>query len=531
MSQLPVPSTQNSNRVEPVLSQDRAITKRRVIRAFFALAVFSLAACTPTPPNETAVNESGTTVSSSALEQVPAELSIPHFADMKLSGTGFMLDPVLADNSAYTRYGIEYYSNELKISGIMNIPKGNGPFPLVLLNHGFIDPSVYTQGRGLKREQDYLARQGFAVLHSDYRGHALSDESPDIREVYDAGLEYSMDVLNAINAIRAADLPTVDATRVGMLGHSMGGGVTMNIGVAHPDMVNAIVLYAPVNADAWENFMRWRDMRDEGDRTRAALGTREENPKAWDLLSSKTYLDDISDPVLLFQGSNDKDVPKEWADGLAAELERLKKDFTYVEYQGEGHEFGPQWGDFMAKTSAFFKQHLQPASSTSSPTLPVIHADRVTKKPFGISINPQTSPVQPEKFSGFHTGTDYEALPNEDSSMMTVYAQCDGEVIYKNWVNGYGGVLIQSCTLNDEAVTVLYGHLSISSISISKGTTLKKGDVIGHLGKGFSEETDGERQHLHLSVHKGTAVELKGYVPRQNQLEQWLNAAEMFGDN
>jgi hypothetical protein len=28
----------------------------------------------------------------------------------------------------------------------------------VILNHGYIDPAIYTNGRGLKREQDYLAR-------------------------------------------------------------------------------------------------------------------------------------------------------------------------------------------------------------------------------------------------------------------------------------------------------------------------------------------------------------------------------------
>jgi len=86
---------------------------------------------------------------------------------MRLSGTGLVLDAVLADNAAYTRHSIYYYSNGVKISGIMNIPKGAGPFPLLILNHGYIDPKVYTQGRGLKREQDYLARQGFAVLHTD----------------------------------------------------------------------------------------------------------------------------------------------------------------------------------------------------------------------------------------------------------------------------------------------------------------------------------------------------------------------------
>lgn len=335
------------------------------------LALLLLTACSPVqksaePDDTLAIQTSSAWISSKTfsstpapLERLPAELTIEHFSRMLLSGTGLTLTKV-SDNAAYTRYNADYWSNGLKISGIMNIPKGDGPFPLLLLNHGYIAPSVYTRGRGLKREQDYLARHGFAVFHSDYRGHGDSDESPDTeRRVYDAGLEYSMDVVNAVNAVREAKLQNVDASRVGMLGHSMGGGISMNIAVAKPDVINALALYAPVNGDAWENFWRWRRERDEDDRTAETMKTREENPKAWDALSSKTYLDRLHVPVMLFHGSNDSDVPKEWSDDLNGHLTSLEKDVTYVEYPGEGHEFGPQWNDFMEKTAAFFTVYLK----------------------------------------------------------------------------------------------------------------------------------------------------------------------------
>ncbi len=292
------------------------------------------------------------------LEQLPSELSIPHFRSMRLEGSGLQLGSVLTKNSAYTRYAISYKSNGLRITGIMNIPTGDGPFPLLILNHGFIDPKVYTQGRGLKREQDYLARAGFAVLHTDYRGHAGSDPSPMTDKVYDGNLEYAMDSANAILAVRAAALPSVDATRVGMLGHSLGGGVTLAVLTGKPELVSAAVLYAPVHADVWENFERWRSKREEGDRTREAFGTREENPEFWAQLSPQSYLSDIRAPVLLFQGSRDADVPKEWSDALEASLEAAGRDVTYVEYSGEGHEFGAKWTEFMEETAAFLRRHL-----------------------------------------------------------------------------------------------------------------------------------------------------------------------------
>ncbi|MBU2259364.1 alpha/beta fold hydrolase [Patescibacteria group bacterium] len=455
------------------------------------------------------------------LEQVPAELSVEYFSKMRLSGTGLTLGTVLDDNAAYTRYSITYFSNGLKISGIMNIPKGEGPFPLVVLNHGYIAPSVYTNGRGLKREQDYLARQGFAVIHPDYRGYAFSDESPDERMIYDASLEYSMDSANAILAVRDADIPNIDAKYVGMLGHSLGGGITLNIAVAHPELLDAIILYASVHSDAWENFMKWRDRREEGDLTREMMGTREENPEKWDALSSLTLLDRITSPVLLFHGTNDESVPKEWSDFLAGRLRELDNDVTYIEYEGEKHEFIPKWDDFMRRTAAFLHERF---TEEALFVPPLDRSDeRVTKKPFGIYITPETSPVQPEKFTGYHTGTDFELSPGESAHDIEVRAICRGEVIYKNRVSGYGGVLVQRCIYKGETVTVLYGHLSLDSISANVGTQLKAGDRMGVFGEEFTEETDGERAHLHLGIHRGGEIEFRGYVGNEGELEGWVD--------
>jgi hypothetical protein len=43
------------------------------------------------------------------------------------------------------------------------------------------------------------------------------------------------------------------------------------------------------------------------------------------------------------------------------------------------------------------------------------------------------------------------------------------------------------------------------------------------LGKGHSPETDGVRKHLHLGIHKGTSIDIRGYVPTQDSVEQWLD--------
>src|SRR3989344_1177212 len=129
-------------------------------------------------------------------------VSLPYLMQKQFDGRDLTLGRILDDNSAYTRYFITYRSGELTISGIMNVPKGSpaGGFPVLILNHGHIDTAVYTNGRGLKREQDYLARRGYVVIHPDYRNHAQSDKDPEADVNFRLG--YVEDVINAVYAMK-----------------------------------------------------------------------------------------------------------------------------------------------------------------------------------------------------------------------------------------------------------------------------------------------------------------------------------------
>ena len=133
-------------------------------------------------------------------------------------------------NEAYTRSEVTYPSGDITVSGVLLRPRGKGPFPAVVLNHGYIEPSIYVTGQGLMREQDYLARAGFVVLHTDYRGHAASDPATD--RARETRLGYTRDAINAVESVKR--LRYVDPERVAMLGRSMGGGVTYNALVVKP---------------------------------------------------------------------------------------------------------------------------------------------------------------------------------------------------------------------------------------------------------------------------------------------------------
>src|SRR5436190_15364564 len=111
----------------------------------------------------------------------PDPISMQALINKKYDGRNLKLGRMLGDCGASKRYLITYRGDGLTISGVMNVSNGKGPFPVLVLNHGYIDPDTYFPGQGMPREHDYLARHGYVVLHTDYRGHASSDNDPNVR--------------------------------------------------------------------------------------------------------------------------------------------------------------------------------------------------------------------------------------------------------------------------------------------------------------------------------------------------------------
>ena len=67
---------------------------------------------------------------------------------------------LLDENDKFASYLIGYPSDGLTITGVMQIPVGEGPFPVILLNHGFFSRSVYSSGDGTDRAAAFLAAHG-----------------------------------------------------------------------------------------------------------------------------------------------------------------------------------------------------------------------------------------------------------------------------------------------------------------------------------------------------------------------------------
>lgn len=154
--------------------------------------------------------------------------------------------------------------------------------------------------------------------------------------------------------------------------------------------------------------------------------------------------------------------------------------------------------------------------------------DRATPLSFGLYVTPEDNPIDPpERFTGYHTALDFEITTDELEADVPVHAICNGEVIHSDRAEGYGGLLVQRCSLLGETITVLYGHLDPDSLP-AEGTRLKAGQTIGQLAPANSYESGYTRKHLHLGISKGPEPDFRGYVQTEAELDNFIDPAEVL---
>jgi dienelactone hydrolase len=190
----------------------------------------------------------------------PDPVSLPALAQEEHVGRGLRLGLVRERTAAYTSYDMTYRSDELRISGVLNVPVGTGPFPAVVLAHGYIDPSYYVRGQGMTRERGYLAERGYVALHVDYRNHAESGADPSSERNADLG--YAVDVVNAVEALRRSDAVPIADDRVALMGGSMGGAVVHNALVIRPGLVLAASAWSSNSTLETEVLEQWGSPED-----------------------------------------------------------------------------------------------------------------------------------------------------------------------------------------------------------------------------------------------------------------------------
>ncbi|MBC7878494.1 MAG: alpha/beta fold hydrolase [Anaerolineales bacterium] len=277
----------------------------------------------------------------------------------------------------YTQYLIDYPSDGLTITGVLQIPAGDGPFPVIVMNHGFSNRSEYVSGDGTDRAAQYLVERGYITIASDFRSWGGSDIGYSF---FHTGLV--ADVMNLIASL--SSIPQADVSRIGMWGHSMGGGITTKI-LTLESPVRAAVLYAPNSADDADLIKRWGYGCIGDISAGELLQTCNSADVIPDTLSAEViadyvasassvermreiapfyHLENVSVPIQIHIGSADGDyigsTPPEWSYKLNQGLLDAEKDVELFVYDGQRHSFtSDAWFIFMDRAVNFFDETLK----------------------------------------------------------------------------------------------------------------------------------------------------------------------------
>jgi cephalosporin-C deacetylase-like acetyl esterase len=68
--------------------------------------------------------------------------TIAHLRSREYGGGQLEIVERVGANSAFTRYLVKYLSEGLEIHGFMNVPRDEGPHPVIIALHGYIDPGI-----------------------------------------------------------------------------------------------------------------------------------------------------------------------------------------------------------------------------------------------------------------------------------------------------------------------------------------------------------------------------------------------------
>jgi len=241
-----------------------------------------------------------------------------------------------------------------KVTGSINTPAGEGPFPLIIMFRGYVDQKTYQTGDGTKRAGEYFAENGFITIAPDFLGYGGSDKESE--NIFESRFQTYTTALNLLASVDS--LEKWDKKNLFIWGHSNGGQIALTIlEITQKDYPT--VLWAPVSKPFPYSILYYTDESDDrGKLIRRELAKFEEDYDV-EKYSLVNYLDRIKAPIQLHQGTNDDAVPISWSNALSKSLLGLDFKIDYLTYPGADHDLNPSWDKAIAKSLTFFIKHLK----------------------------------------------------------------------------------------------------------------------------------------------------------------------------
>lgn len=157
------------------------------------------------------------------------------------------VNPSYVDPNSFTETEVTVGTGQWALPGTLTLPKGNGPFPAVVLVHGSgpndRDETILSN-KPFKDIAWGLASQGIAVLRYDKRTLAHSNLfTPEVLKSLTLQEETIDDALLAVKLLRTKK--EIDPQKIYVLGHSLGAIAAPRIGEQDPSIAGLIIMAAP----------------------------------------------------------------------------------------------------------------------------------------------------------------------------------------------------------------------------------------------------------------------------------------------
>jgi dipeptidyl aminopeptidase/acylaminoacyl peptidase len=293
-------------------------------------------------------------------------LRINVMQQMNFPGSEIVIEEVLPKGENYYRYKVSYYSENNKIYGVITVPNSTKPksgYPAILLAHGYIPEHEYDNEHMYSDFVDMLSQHGYIVFIPDLRGHG---DSEGIAEGAYFSPGYTIDFLNAFSSLSRFE--SIDKESIGAWAHSMGAHIVLRSALVEKK-IKSIVIWSGVVGDYedilyhWKVKNTWSSTNSEGVRPSDLIqqfGIPVENPQFWKEISPLTYIKDMSQPIQIHHGRDDKIVPFEFSQRFVYQLDTYDKDYQFYTYPSEDHDFsGSDRPLLLERTLQFFNTSLQ----------------------------------------------------------------------------------------------------------------------------------------------------------------------------
>ncbi len=93
-----------------------------------------------------------------------AGLTIPDLRGRSYGAGKISVGKVYRRGPGYTSYRISYPADGLRLTGLLHVPNGKGPFPVIIANRGYIAKERYQPGMDSRVFADFMARRGYLVV-------------------------------------------------------------------------------------------------------------------------------------------------------------------------------------------------------------------------------------------------------------------------------------------------------------------------------------------------------------------------------